>query len=396
MAKRILTGIDIGTYQTKVVVAEQDTKDSHLPPRIIGLGKAETKGLRHGYVVNIKDTARAVRKALNIAEKGCQSKIKKAYLSVGGIGLNAITSTGIVTISKANLEIDEGDVERAMEIAQTNILKEVLQNRKILHTIPLSYKVDNLPVLGRPHGMKGVKLEVTTLFITTLEHHINDMIQAVEEAGVDVIDVVASPLAAAVITLNKTQKIAGCVLANIGSETVSMVVYEDNLPVSLEVMPIGSNDITNDIALGLRVPLEEAEQIKLGTVMGSVNFSKKKLDEIVAARLSDMFDLIEAHLKKIGKNGMLPAGIIITGGGSGITTIEDLARAYLKLPSKIANFSKSGEKVEMKDSTWAVAYGLCVIGLSDGGAEALNGNGEINFIKSAGSGFIKWLKQFMP
>jgi cell division protein FtsA len=208
---------------------------------------------------------------------------------------------------------------------------------------------------------------------------------------VEVIDALASPIAGSVVTLTKAQKIAGCVLANIGAETISIVVYENNLPISLEVFPIGSTDITHDIALGLKIPIEEAESIKVGA-MTSTNVTKKKLDEIIHARLSDMFELIEAHLKKINRNGMLPAGIFITGGGAGSGNITDLAKGSLKLPSKVASLSL-GDKGKITDSTWSVAYGLCVIGLSKDDQELL---GTRNGIGETGKKVISWLKQFLP
>ncbi|MFC1734462.1 cell division FtsA domain-containing protein, partial [candidate division KSB1 bacterium] len=164
-----------------------------------------------------------------------------------------------------------------------------------------------------------------------------------------------------------------------------------NIPISLKVFPIGSTDITNDIALGLKVSLEEAEQIKKGAIT-STEYPKKKLDEIVVARLSDIFELIENHLKKIGKNGLLPAGIIMTGGGSGITTIEDLARAALKLPSKLAT-PRFGENAKIKDASWAVAYGLCIWGLTADEDESPVG---IQLAQKTGGNFIQWVKQFLP
>ncbi len=129
----------------------------------------------------------------------------------------------------------------------------------------------------------------------------------------------------------------------------------------MEIFPFGSNDITNDIALGFKIPLEKAENIKIND---GEEVSKKKLDEIIEARLSDIFELIEAHLKKIGRNGLLPAGIIITGGGSGLTTIEDLAKTALKLPSKKSEVKIDSTKGQMRDATWAVSYGLCVLGFN--------------------------------
>jgi cell division protein FtsA len=262
-------------------------------------------------------------------------------------------------------------------------------NRKVLHSIPLSYKLDGKPVLGRPLGLKGNKLDVKMLFVTCLEHHLNDLVATVEESGIEVLDVMAAPLAASLVTVSKTQKIAGCVLANIGSETVSIVVYENSLPISLEIFPIGGTDITNDIALGLKIPLEDAETVKLRQSIDS-SVPRKKLEEIVTARLSDIFDLIEAHLKKIGKAGLLPAGIILTGGGSGLETIEDLAKAALKLPSRIATMRVyGGDKItEVKDASWSVAYGLCLWGLSN--------DDETMPPPNHGKTVLTWLKQFLP
>ena len=248
-------------------------------------------------------------------------------------------------------------------------------------------------MLGDPIGMRGTKLVVQMHFITCLEQHQEDLVQAVEDAGIEVEDVVAAPLAAAVVNLTKPQKVAGVVLANIGAETVSLVVYENDLPISLKVFPIGSSDITNDIALGLKLPLQEAHDLKHR--FGS-NPSHKKLETIVAARLSDIFELIESHLKKIGKNGMLPAGVIITGGGSGIASIEDMAREALKLPSGRAEMKViSSPNADIKDATLSVGYGLCLIGLS-----ANHGVAHDYSIKTKTRNWMargkEWMKQLLP
>jgi cell division protein FtsA len=227
-----------------------------------------------------------------------------------------------------------------------------------------------------------------------LERHVNDLIQAVNEAGVEVEDILAAPIAAGYVTLNKAQKIAGCVLANIGAETVSVAVFENSIPSSLEVFPIGSTDITNDIALGLKVPLEEAEQIKIGAITGS-SYPRKKLEEIITARLSDIFELIEAHLKKIGRNGLLPAGIVITGGGSGLNSIEIMAKAALRLPSRIGSIGNVDSKSSsFRDSTWAVAYGLCISGLQV--EESSEIDTSTQFLKHLWKKIVRKVKQFLP
>jgi len=390
MARNVAVGIDIGTYQIKVMVAEFP-KDKNAP-RILGTGFAESKGMRHGYIINTEEAARAIKSAVKQAEKISGIEIRRAFISVGGIGLMGVTCQASTIITRADSEITEFDIKKVHEVVESELPPSAALNRKILHAIPIAYKIDGKPVLGRPQGMKGTKLEVKTLFVTCLEQHLNDLIAAVGEAGIEVEDVMASPLAASIVTLSKTQKIAGCVLANIGAETVSIAVFENNIPISLEVFPIGSTNITHDIALGLKIPLEDAERIKMG--YGSdVSYSKKKLEEIIIARLSDIFELIDAHLAKINRSELLPAGIVITGGGSGITAIDEVAKISLKLPSKIASIVFEGtSKVPIKDATWAVAYGLCILGFTQGDEPSVG----IKIAHRTKNRILAWVKQFLP
>jgi cell division protein FtsA len=393
MARNISTGIDVGTHQVKVVIGEYVRNKEKDYKRIIGTGSSESKGLRYGYIVNTNDVTRSVVEAINQAEKTAKIKVRSANISIGGVSVEGITSTGSTVISRADSEITNLDVDRALQSAESSLPQAIALNRKILHKIPLSYKIDGKEALGKPVGMKGMKLEVKILFITCLEQHLNDLIHSVEDAGIEVADIIASPLAAALVTLTSTQRVAGVVLANIGSETVSIVVYENDIPISLKVFPIGSTDITNDIALGLQIPLEEAEDVKIRGPAGA-SHPRKKLEEIVVARLTDIFELIESHLKKIDKNQLLPAGIVLTGGGSGIATIEDLAKAALKLPSRIGSLHLSGEeKASVRDASWTVAYGLCLIGLSGGFKEL---SGEDRRSKKIRDTAISIIKRFLP
>lgn len=392
MNKRIITGIDIGTHTVRVVITEY-TQGGGLP-HIIGIGKSESRGLRHGYIININDAVKSVRTAVEEAEQNSGVRIREAFLSVGGVGLEGAQTTGAAIISRADSEITEGDVERAHRACEQNLANAA--NKRILHTIPISYAIDGKPVYGRPGGMKGLKLEARCLIVTCLDQHLNDLIRAVEEAGVEVIDACAAPVAASFVALTKAQRMAGCVLANIGAETVSIVVYEDNIPISLEVFPIGSTNITNDIALGLKIPLEEAEIVKMGK--SGHQIPRKKLNDIVLARLEDMFELVIAHLKKIGKHELLPAGIILTGGGSGIETIEDFARAAMKLPSKIPSvaldFTEDPKsKKQIKDTSWFVAYGLAIWGATNDRPSLSDGSGIWRRVKDSLKNVVK---QLMP
>ena len=383
MKQNIATGIDIGTNITRVVIAEL-SKDSGVP-RIIGTGSAESRGMRSGYVVNMSEVTKSIRAALDAAEEESGIHIRSVFLSVGGIGLESMVSFGSIMISRADNEVTDLDMDKVVAVAEE---KADLINKQIIETIPLSYKLDGTERYGKPIGMKGSKLEVKTLFITCLEQHLNDLVYATEESGVDVEDVIPAPIAASLVALTKRQRTVGCLLANIGAETVSIAVFEEDIPISLEVFPIGSTDITNDIALGFQVPLEKAEDMKKGGVQ---SFERKKLSEIIEARLSDIFELTEAHLKKIDRNGLLPAGIMLTGGGAGISTIEDFAKGALNLPSKIAHLPLEDQASEFQNSLWFVAYGLCIFGFH----QSRESKSSQKF-KKMRHGIISWFKQLLP
>ncbi len=386
MSKKISVGIDVGTYQVKVVITELTKQNGKKTPLIIGKGLFKSKGLRHGYIINKNEVTRSVIQAVRQAEEQAQVKVKKAFISIGGISLEGVHIKNKTMITRADNEITQLDLDN---ITLENEKNPTFLNKKIISTIPIEYKIDNKKALGNPIGMQGNKLESHILYVTCLKQHLHDLIQSIEEADITIEDIHSSPIAGSFVTLTKTQKIAGCVLANLGSETVSIIVFENNIPISLEVFPVGSTDITNNIALELRIPLDEAEQIKHGVITSTI-YPQKKLEEIVKTQLENIFKLIEAHLKKINRNALLPAGIIISGGGSGIATIKDLAEIHLNLPSRIANvnFVKGSNSV-IQDSTWAVAYGLCLMGLI-----AEQDQAQKKSLETFSAKIKKWITQF--
>jgi cell division protein FtsA len=386
MSRTYAVGIDIGTSQIKVVVATLSKKDQR--PVILGTGYAQSRGIRQGYIINKDDLVRTLHTAISQAEKESGVVIKKAFVSVGGIGLEEYRSRAEIIVSRADGEVSDMDAKNVLEESERKIASR-LTNRKVIHAIPLSYRLDGERVLGRPVGMRGTKLEVEALFVSSLEQHVNDLIASVEELGISVIDVMASPIAGSFVTLTKAQKIAGVVLANIGAETISIAVFENETPISVRVFPVGSTAITHDIALSLKLSLDEAEEAKLGSSNAPLT-SQKRLDEIITNRLTDMFRLIDAHLKRLGKNGLLPAGIVISGGGSGVTTIEDVAKVALRLPSKRATLPLP-HSTKIKDSSWAVAYGLCIWGLKNDSESS-----TFSTIRENATGAFQWLKQFLP
>jgi len=409
--RTITTGIDIGTNGVKVVVAELvlDRTTGRKTPRLIATGWAESRGLRHGYVMGIGDAARAVNAAVRQAEKMAGVPIKRAFVSANGIGLAGMQSVGAASVSRGDSEIVNLDISKALDASEKALPPSFTLNRKVVNVVPLSFKIDGKVVLGRPQGMKGMKLEARALFITAMEQHLVDLFQVFDEAGIEVEDVHPGPVAASWVTLTKAQKIAGCVLAVIGAETVGLTVFENSNPISLEVLPIGSTDITHDIALGLKIPIEEAEKVKILaglsgassamhsgnhtlTTQSGISYSKKKLDEIIEARLQDIFEQIEDHLKKIGRSGLLPAGIIMTGGGAQSADIEDLARSILKIPAKVIRPAFDADRRGQPDSAWSTAHGLCILGLTQENEPSM----PTKTLGIVRKGLWEWVKQFLP
>lgn len=387
MSDNFITGIDIGTHQVKVVVTRISKNKKQLP-EIIATGFSESRGLKNGYVMQPDEVSRSVKSAVSQAEKNAGVIIKKAFLSIGGVGLEEIYSRGEIIPSRADSEVTENDLIKVMQDSEDRIIDHI-PNRKIIHNIPLGYHLDGHEVLGKAEGMRGTRLEVNSLFITTYEQHIESLISVVEDIGIAVEDIMASPVAASLVLLNKMQKRVGCVLINIGSETTSLIVFENDTPISLKVFPGGANDVTNDIALGLKISLEEAEKIKCGGLIG-VNFSKKSLEEIINNRLSNTLTLVNSHLKKIKRDGLLPAGAILTGGGANTSNITEVAKDVLSLPAKVINLD-IGKFMRSKNISWSVAYGLCVWGATNN-----EDNTPIGIVKHTKNNFISWFKQFIP
>ena len=387
MIRNISIGIDMGSTMTRVVVGEFLKGEKN--PKIIGIGESETKGMRHGYVVNIPEAVSSLKKAISMAEKTSEIKVRRAFISVGGVTLRGDTASGVGIISKADGEVTNLDINKALQDCEENLN---LNNKKIIKTYPISFKLDGKEIQGRPEGMRGTKLEVKAIFVTCSIPHFEDLIEVVALAGVEPVDIIASPLAGSRIALSEKQKIVGAALVNIGSETTSLSVYENGVLMSLDSFPYGGTDITNDIALGLKVSLEEAERFKLGNL--GEDYSKKKLDEIIEARLSDIFELIENRLKKIKRNELLPAGIVFVGGSASIPLLEEFSKSALKLPSRIATTEIFGNtKTKLRDPSWFTALGLII---SDEGDEYISENSVQGLFKNLKSILKSNIKQLMP
>ncbi len=348
-------GIDIGTHTARAIVTLRNNNEENDYPEIIAVAACESMGLRSGYITHIQSAKNTIQTLINQLKEQSHIEVKKVNVSIGGISVTSVISSGDTVVTRADGIVNDNDIEKA--IAEAN-KKIDLTNREVLHTIPLLYKIDGKEVLGRPLGMRGSRIEVRVLFVICLAQHLTDMLDLFTEMGIEIENIVASPIAASKVALTESQRQNGVMLANIGAETVSTIVYEHGLPLSLQVFPIGGSDFTKDIALGLKIGIEEAEMIKTGRTIGG--HSERKLSEIIEARLRDIFELIEKHLKKINRDALLPAGIVITGGGSHIAQIESLARSSLKLPTRVGIPEHLLQmKPRIRDVSWIVSYGLC-------------------------------------
>lgn len=353
MAKNVTVGIDIGSSTTKVMVVEHTKDKTTKNSRIIGTGVAETRGLKKGFVSDQKELVKSIISAVHDAEISSGIKIRQATISIGGTTLESKVARGGAIISRADNEVTRLDIEKAIKDAEQS-LKNL--NKHVIETLPVIYKLDGKEFYGKVEGLRGVRLEVTTLFINCANQHLEDLVGVINAAGIDVVDVIAHPVASAYTALDDRQKTAGCILIDIGNETTSIIVFEDGNIISTRVFAVGSNNITNDLALGLKISLDDAEGLKLGKITSDL--PQKKIDEIMNARVTEIFDVIQKFLKKINRDERLPAGAIIIGGAANIKGIEEISKKILGLPSKIHGLkNKSG-----LDPTWFGTYGLCMFG----------------------------------
>ena len=372
----IIVGLDVGTNVTRAVIAQRsDKKDGK--PIILGVGLAPSTGLRRGIVVDVEETVKSITESVKLAEKTSGVPVESAYVSIGGSHIVSQFSKGVVIVSRVDGEISEEDVTRVIEAAQAVSLPN---NKEIIHVIPCSFSIDDQEKINDPVGMSGTRLEAEVLVVEGSSPFMKNLSKCVRQSGIDVDEFVFSPLAAAKSVLSKKQKDLGVVMVDMGGGTTGMSVFEDGNILHTVALPIGANHITNDIAIGLRISVETAEKIKLeyGIAIPEEVSKKDKINlsevggeeeeeivsrryvaEIIKARLVETFLMIDKELKSIDRSGMLPAGVVLTGGGSKLPGIIDIAKETLKLPVQIgfpAELNGVVDKVD--DPSFATAVGL--------------------------------------
>lgn len=385
--RNIRTSIDVGSSSLRMLVFGHPDRKS--PEKIIALAEAQTDGMRQGYIIDPNLVKNAIISCKQLCEEKIGTKINKAVIGFSGIGLSSVYTIGSVIITRADNTVSESDLSMAIFEGENHAS---LENKKIIHRIPIEYYLDGVLILGTPVGLKGVKLEVKILLVTAMTQHLETTLSVVSRSGIEVVDVIASPLATASAILNEKQKSVGTGVIDIGAETISGAVYENGLPISVFTIPVGSNSITKDIAIFLRTDYEEAEKIKLGEIQP--NISRRKLEDIIFARFIDFFELTDKQLKKIKRSGLLPGGILIVGRGSLINGIESFAKDILKLPSKVYT-ETSGLLSELPDSSWYTAYGLLHNSLNIEN-ESIDQIEDIGFWQNIKKGWKNIISQLLP
>jgi len=376
--EQIIASLDVGSSKIRTVIAliEEEKK----MPNIIGVGVAPSTGMRKGNIIDVDEAISNISAALEDAERMSGAPIHHVFVGVNGNHVESFDSKGVIAISHAGSEIIEDDINRVLEAAQA---VNMPSNRRILRIIPKSFSVDDQRGIKNPIGMIGVRLEVDAHIITGQSTIIKNVEKAVHQAGVDIDDIVPASLAAAEAVLSRRQKELGVVVIDVGCGSTSLSVFEEGATLHTASLPIGGESVTNDVAIGLRTSIDTADKIKIEygtTAPDEVNdretidlsliskidnqkVSKKHLAEIIQARYHEIFVMVKDELRAIGRDGMLPAGAILTGAGVKMPGCLDLAREVLGLPVQIG-FPTEVEGVvdKIDDPAYATAIGLVVWG----------------------------------
>lgn len=410
MPRNIIMALDVGTSTVETVVAER-IKGAGL--RLLGVGIAPSFGVRRGSVVDLEEAISSIRKSVGEASRAAGVHPKSAWVGVGGSHISVSSSRGVVAVSRADGEISPEDVRRAIVAAETFVVKN--PNRDILHMIPRDFKVDHESGIKDPVGMHGVRLEVDTLIMECSAPFLKNLVKVVEGSGVGVVDYVFGPLAAAEAVLTKRQKELGVMLLDVGAGTASFIVFEEGVPIHAGVVPIGGGHITNDVAIGFKINVDTAEQIKVayGSCLPSdlpkrdvirlaefipkdvSTYSRRELAEIIEARLCDILELVHKELKKIDRFQLLPAGVVLVGGSSMIPGMIELAKREIKLPVEIG-IPRVVEGVdEDVSSSLATALGILHWASLQTTQDGL-GWGSRKIFRLGQNTWMKWLRSLLP
>ena len=361
--EKIITALDVGSSKISALIATS-AEDALT---VIGVSTVNSKGIRKGQVVDIDEAVSAISESLEAAERMAGVSTSSCFASIGGVQISSINSRGVVAVAGGENEVSAEDVKRVVEAAQAI---STPSSREIIHVIPRDYIVDSQEGIKDPVGMTGVRLEVETHIITGATTSMRNLVKCIQQVGLDVEGMVFSGIASAESTLTDTEKELGVALVDIGGGTTDVALFIDGSIAHSAVIPIGGINITNDLAIGLRSSLETAQKIKLAlsetgekvtkiekeessskrkedtidtanigiTEDLGTSLSRKTLTEgIIKPRLTEIFTLIGMEIKRAGFAGLLPAGLVITGGAADTILLKQLGKDTLRMPVRIAS-----------------------------------------------------------
>jgi len=382
MREKIVTGIDVGSSQVTCIIGHR-AEDEQLPT-VVGVGMVEGSGLRRGVVTDVEETVRAIKAAAEEAERMAGLSVDAAYVSVNGQHINAVNNRGLIAITRSHDDIGPDDVLRVIDTAQALSMPP---NHEIIHVIPRTFAVDGQGGIKDPVGMTGSRLEVDAHIITGSTPFLKNLRRVVNQANVQIADLVLAPLAASKAVLSKKQKELGVALLDIGAGTTGLIVFEEGDIYHSAVLPVGASDITNDLGIVLKTSLEIAEKLKLEHGIASpvglsdretidlTRYDKREeqvvsrrfLAEIIDARLSEIFNMVRSELRKVNREGKLPAGVVLSGGAAKMPGIVDSAKQHLQLPSQVGfPLELRGMIDRLDDPRYTTAVGLMLWGMDEG------------------------------
>jgi cell division protein FtsA len=375
--EQTVVAIDVGTSKVVALIGEI-TADGNV--NIIGKGTRPAQGIKKGVVVNIEQTVRSISEAVDAAERTSGYELRGAYVGVGGSHVESLNSPGTVAVSGHHPEVAPEDIDRVTESARA---VNIPSNRQILHVLPRGYTVDGQEGVRDPLGMSAVRLEVVTHIVTASSTALQNLAKCVQQARITIDDWVADPLAAAEAVLSETEKDLGVVVADVGAGTAGIAVYHEGSPLHTSILPVGGNNVTNDIAIGLKTSLSEAEELKTryGTcdlrtvapeelitveVIGETNgrtIQRAEMCAIIEARMREVFELIGEEVGRAGHEGILPAGLVLTGGAAQLAGAAELGRQVLDMPVRVAAPSGIGGLTDgLMTPGYATSIGLLLWG----------------------------------
>lgn len=400
-----IVGLDIGTKKTAAIIGEI-TEDKKI--EIIGIGTTDSRGLRKGVVVNLEATVNAIKKAQEEAELMAGVEIDSAFVGISGAHIKSFNSRGVVAVSGKNKEITPEDIERVIDQSKA---VSIPPDREIIHIIPQEFVVDEQDGIKDPLGMSGIKLEVNVHIVTSATTSVQNLKTCIERAGIEIERIVLNQIAASSSTLTHDEKELGVGMIDMGGGTTEVAIFERGSLWYTSIIPIGGDNFTNDIAVGLRTPIPEAERIKkkFGCVSSppmdeedtievpSVGRGKKPrilsrqlLADIIQPRAEEIFRLVDNDIKRMGYEKSLNSGIVITGGTALLEGLEEVAEEIFDLPVRRGDPSGIGglaERVNTPD--YAASVGLILFGYDQWKEKSLSKDRK----RSLWVKFKEWLKE---